>query len=234
MSSSWSKSLIVLAIVLAAAPGIRIGWRKFQLQKAAEASAAAELAAADRSRAEQILAESAIQREMANQQRAARRQERIERELKRLESNHAMTQCEAALELGRLGASEARDPLAAVLAFSTASSVRICAAGALVDLGERDAPLAVYAEWAAGMDDTLHRSAIVGFGEIGPAAADVALPHLTQALKSPYWDLRFLVVRSLANMGPAAGPVLRVAAEDSNQNVREAARAALNAIAAGR
>ena len=116
-----------------------------------------------------------------------------------------------------------------LLTASTFDSVRGCAASALVDLGETDTAIATYTEWAEGNDADLRRSALVGFGHIGPSAADVALPYLTEALKSPQMDLRYLAVMSLAKLGPAAVPLLQVASGDADKDVRALATRALSA-----
>ena len=114
-----------------------------------------------------------------------------------------------------------------LLNFADASSVRICAASALLSLGETGTALAAYSRWAEGTDSDQRRSAMVGFGEIGPSAAHIALPHLAEALKSPHMDVRYLAVESLAKLGPTAVPLLKVAAGDADTHVRDRAAAAL-------
>jgi HEAT repeat protein len=153
----------------------------------------------------------------------------VAKALTQLSSKQPMTQCDAALLLGRLGSREQVPPLIDLLNASTFTSVRGCAASALVDLGETDTAMAAYTEWAQGRDADLRRSALVGFGHIGPSAADVALPYLTEALKSPHMDVRYLAVDSLAKLGPAALPLLEVASGDADKDVRARAARALSA-----
>ncbi len=115
-----------------------------------------------------------------------------------------MTQCDAALELGRLGAREHASELTNLLSSASYNTVRGCAAAALVDLGEVDAAMAAYSEWITGTDQDLYRSAIAGFGEIGPPAASVAVPYLEQALQSSDPNVKYLAERSLSKVRPAA------------------------------
>ena len=204
-----------------------VGWRVIQQERKAQATAAAELAAADQARADQIRAESKAQRDVANQARAARQDARLDQALKQLTSNQSTVQCDAAMLLGRSGSKEYVPPLVNLLSMASTTFVRGCAAGALVQLGDIYTPMAAYDRWAAGSDADLYRSALVGFGAIGPPAADVALPHLTGALKSPRMDIRYLAVDSLAKLGPAAVPLLQVAADDTDPHVRSRAGSAL-------
>jgi HEAT repeat protein len=227
----WKLVLAIAAIpvvVLAFVAG-HITWGTLQRERAARAAAAAELAAADRSRTEEIRGESSAQRDVANRERTARLDARVAKALTQLSSNHPMTQCDAALLLGRLGSREQAPPLVDLMAGSTFSSVRGCAAAALVDLGETGPAMAAYTEWAQGNDADLRRSALGGFGDIGPSAARVALPYLTEALKSPHMDLRYLAVDALAKLGPAAVPLLEVASGDADKDVRALAVRALSA-----
>jgi hypothetical protein len=122
-----------------------------QRENAARAAAAAELAAADRSRAERVRAESEAQRAVADADRSQRRDERLARALSQLSSDHPMTQCEAAQILGGSGATQYAPALVALLSQSSSASVQVCAAAALVQLGETAPALAVYAQWVRGM-----------------------------------------------------------------------------------
>jgi len=220
---AWAGSAcLVLAIV--AGP---LAWRTLQQRRQAQAAAAAELAAADKSRADQIRAESASQREAADRERTARLDARLETALRNLASDRPMTQCDAALLIGRLGNKTHVDALVSVLSSPRKLSARNCAASALVSLGETAAAMAAYTEWVTGSDADLRRSALMGFGDVGPSAADVALPHLAAALKSPHMDLRYLAVESLSKLGPAAVPLLEVAAKDADKDVRQRAELAL-------
>jgi HEAT repeat protein len=70
----------------------------------------------------------------------------------------------------------------------------------------------------------------MGFGDIGPPAAEVGLPYLAEALQSPDWSERYLAVEALAHLGQAGGPLLRGATQDAEQRVRERAVQALAAM----
>jgi HEAT repeat protein len=198
-------------------------------EKAEKARAAAELAAADRSRADQIRAESAQTRARANRERAAEVGSRLSRALAQLDSNQPISQCDAALELGRSGSKEYVPRLLEVLSSAKYRHTWVCAAGALVTLGETSAPMAAYLQWSVGDDPDLRRAAIGGFGDIGPAAAEAALPFLRHELNSPHMDARYVVVDSLAKLGPAAHDLLVVATADPDPLVRGRANAALKA-----
>jgi HEAT repeats len=198
-------------------------------EKAEKARAAAELAAADRSRAEQIRAESERARERATRERAAEVGGRLSRALAQLDSNSPISQCDAALELGRSGSKEYVPRLLEILSNTKHRHTWVCAAGALVTLGETTAPLVAYQRWSVGDDPDLRRAAIGGFGDIGPAAAEVGLPFLRQELSSPHMDARYVVVDALAKMGPAAHDLLVVATADPDPLVRDRAKAALKA-----
>jgi hypothetical protein len=205
------------------------GWVVFDRHQKVQAAAAAQLAAADKSRADQIRAESAMQRAVASGERTARLDTRVQEALARLSSDQPTTQCDAALRLGRLGSREHVGRLVQVLSSAKYTSVRGCAASALISLGETDTPMAAFTEWANSDDPDLRRGALGGFGDIGPAAAEVALPHLSEALKSPHMDVRYVATDSLTKLGPAAVPLLEVASRDADPNVRQLAAKALKA-----
>jgi hypothetical protein len=228
----WTRVVAIAAGAILAAVFGFIGWTAVQREREAKAAAAAELAAADRARAEQIRAESKAERDVADPARAARREARLDAALKELASDHPAAQCDAALLLGRLGSKEHVAPLVKTLNTSTYKSARGCAASALVDLGETAAAMAAFTEWANGDDPDLRLSAIAGFGQVGPSAAGVALPYFTEALKSPYMNVRYVAVDSLAKLGPAAVPLLQVASGDADKDVRALATSALNAATA--
>jgi HEAT repeat protein len=107
--------------------------------------------------------------------------------------------------------------------FSESTSVRICAAGALLKMGETSTVLGIYESWARDTDADLRRSAITGFGDIGPPATESALPYLERELYSEFWSQRYLVVETLGKLGPAADDLLAEAAKDQNKLVRERA-----------
>lgn len=204
-----------------------VGWQAVQRDRERQRAAAAELAAADTARAEQVRAESAARAGVADETRSSERDVRSDKALDQLWSQQPTTQCDAALALGRSRSEKYVTPLETLLLTARYGSVRNCAASALVELGETETAMAAYTEWANGSDADLQRSALMGFGKIGPPAASVALPHLAKALKSPSWDLRYLAVESLSNLGPAARPLLQVAAGDTDKNVRERAASVL-------
>jgi len=217
---------VVIAALAAAGPAYR-GWRGYQKlrveQAAEQARAAAELAAADRARADQIRFESQAERLRADQERKGRVGANVDAALRQLASEQPMTQCDGALALGRTGSKEHIATLQNVLATATYGSVRNCAASGLVQLGDKQTPLAAYREWAAGRDSDLQRAAIMGFGEVGPEAAEDALPYLHAWANSPHMDERYLAVESLSKLGPAGMPLLEQLASDTDKNVRERA-----------
>lgn len=133
--------------------------------------------------------------------------------------------CDLALALGRGHVSEAAPDLMAVLNQPTRSdSERNCAAYALVQLGETAAPLAFYQECARkGTSDAIGMAA-AGFADIGPSAAELALPLLRELMKSPHRDRRSWAVESLAKIGPAGRPLLELASRDPDAFVRESAQ----------
>lgn len=203
------------------------GWDAVERRREADRVAAAELAAADQARAREIRAETAAQSAASERAATERRDARIASALVQLSSGQPMAQCDAASLLGRSGSKEHVAALEELLSSATSSSVRGCAASALVDLEETGTALAAYTEWIDGTDADLRRSALMGFGEIGPSAAHVALPHLAEALNSPQWDVRYLAVESLAKLGPSAVPLLETATSDTDSNVRARAAAVL-------
>jgi len=235
MSAHADKSTSVIGWAIAIIAAVAVGgywWQESEAARQASALAGAQLAAADQARADQVRIESAAARAAGNSERDARLEQRSARALERLASNHPMTQCEAALELGRMGARAHVAAIADAMSSARSSSVRVCAASALVTLGEHGTAMQAYAEWAEASDDSLRRGALMGFGDVGPSAAAVALPHLAQALQSPHWDLRYLAVESLSKLGAAAVPLLEQASQDTHQHVREHAGRALKSAAA--
>lgn len=135
--------------------------------------------------------------------------------------------CGAVTLLGRNGATEAIPGLEVLLRNRQYTSVQSCAAGALARLGEIDTALGFYTEAARGKNAELRRTALVGFGEIGPPAAPAAKPFLTEALRSPDEGTRYLAVRSLALLGPDARALLEEARNDPQKEVGELATRAL-------
>lgn len=230
--TNWIGPLIVVIAVVAAGGGW--WWTHDQTARQTRDTADTLLAAADRARADQIRIESAAARAVADADRTARLDQRTAQALQRLASDHPMTQCDAALQLGRMGARAHVAALTDAMSSARFSSVRVCAASALVTLGEHATAMQAYTAWADGTDDTLKRAALMGFGEIGPSAATVAIPHLAQALQSPHMDARYLAVDSLSKLGAAAVPLLEQASKDADQHVREYAQRSLKSTAARR
>lgn len=219
---------IALIVVAAGAVGGACWWKDHEAAQGNSETSASLLAAADQARADQIRTESAAARAVADAGRTGRLDQRTAQALEQLASSRPMAQCDGALQLGRLGAREHVAALADVVtSFDRASSVRVCAASALVTLGDRATAMRWYTEWADSSDDTLKRAALMGFGEIGPSAAAVGIPHLTEALRSPYMDLRYLAVDALSKLGAAAVPLLEQASKDTDKHVREYAERSL-------
>lgn len=226
--------VLVIVLVAAGAAGGACWWKEHGTSRQGRDAAAALLAAADKARADQVRIESAAARAVADADREARIEQRTARALERLASDHPLTQCDAALQLGRMDARAHVAALSDAMSSARFNSVRVCAASALVTLGEHAKAMRAYAEWADGTDDTLRRGALMGFGEVGRSAAAVALPHLARALQSPYMDLRVLAVDSLSKLGAAAMPLLEQASKDTDRHVREYAEWALKSAAARR
>jgi hypothetical protein len=235
MSAPSDKSTPIIGLAIAIIAAVAVGgyfWQESEAARQASAVAAAQLAAADQARADQVRIESAAARAAGNAERTAYVEQRAARALERLASDREMTQCAGALELGRMGARAHVAALADATSSARPGSVRVCAASALVTLGEHETAMRAYTEWAEGTDTTLRRSALIGFGEVGPSAASVALPHLAQALQSPHMDLRYLAVDSLSKLGAAAVPLLEQASKDADARVRDYAGRALKIAAA--
>jgi hypothetical protein len=220
-----------VGVAAVAIPVLVIGgayaWREHRNDRRVKDAAALQLAAADRARAEQIRLESAAQREMSNDARKARLDGRASRALVNLVSGHPSIQCDAALQLGRANVQDATPALLDLMASASSNAVRNCAASALVMLGERESTLRTFIAWSEGDDADLKRSALTGFGDIGPASAAVALPFFALALQSPFMDLRYVAVDSLAKLGPAAVPLLTQASQDADAHVRARAERAV-------
>jgi len=198
-----------------------------------EARRATEDRRLDAARAVQEEARAVKERKAADDSRAQRHADRVARARERLQnSTHSMTLCEAALDLGHAGAREAIPDLIALLSRTMEPvSVRNCAAEALTRLGEVDRALAFYLECARAGTTECRGIALMGFGRIGPPAAEVALPYLGEAMQSPDRSQRYLAVEALANLGRAAEPLLREATRDAEPRVRERATRALASMA---
>jgi HEAT repeat protein len=189
---------------------------------------AARLAEADRARAEEIRAEARAYRDSDTEDRTAQLDARVDAAIAQLKSGSPTIRCNAALLLGRIGTGAQINVLTdVVFDYSESTSVRICAVGALREMGETSTVLGIYESWARDTDQDLRRAAISGFGEIGPEATATALPYLEREFGSEFWDVRYLVVESLGKLGPAADTLLAEAAKDEDANVRKRAAALL-------
>jgi HEAT repeat protein len=189
---------------------------------------AARLAEADRARAEEIRAEARAYRDSDTEDRTAQLDARVDAAIAQLKSGSPTIRCDAALLLGRIGTGAQINVLTdVVFDYSESTSVRICAVGALREMGETSTVLGIYESWARDTDQDLRRAAISGFGEIGPEATATALPYLEREFGSEFWDARYLVVESLGKLGPAADTLLAEAAKDEDANVRKRAAALL-------
>jgi HEAT repeat protein len=189
---------------------------------------AARLAEADRARAEEIRAEARGYRDADSEERTAQLNARVDAAIAQLKSGSPTIRCDAALLLGRIGTGAQINVLTdVVFDYSEPTSVRICAVGALREMGETDTVLGIYESWARDTDQDLRRAAITGFGAIGPEATATALPYLEREFGSEFMDVRYLVVESLGRLGPAADTLLAEAAKDEDTTVRQRAAALL-------
>ena len=217
----WRSVLVAACVPVlgtGALVGGSVGVRAYR--RAAKASEQEQLDRAERARQEDAVA--AAQREAADQARDEAQAKRVRRALDTVRtSENPMALCDAVALLARSGESEAVPDLEVLLRNPRYTSVQGCAAAALARLGEVDTALGFYVESAGGTDRDLRVIAIMGFRDIGPRAAPVALPFLSEALRSPHWDTRYLAVRTLARLGPGARPLLEEARKDPQKEVRE-------------
>jgi hypothetical protein len=200
---SW-KVLLIAGIPALALIGYG-GWvanEKLRTIREAKSKAAAEIAVAEESRAAENIREAKARREAEAAAREERMKVRIEKALTRLHSKNWEWQCDAALELGRLNARDHVWELTNLLWDEHASTNRACAADALIRLGEKKTVLDAYVQWADGTDSDLRRVAISGFGEIGPEAAEVAMPFLNAAMKSPDIGTRMSASLAISKVRP--------------------------------
>jgi hypothetical protein len=155
----------------------------------------------------------------------------VARHVERLQGTRTGDPCQAAFALAELGAREQVPALVRFLEASPDDQQKICAAYALVRLGEGAAILPQYVAWSQGERDQLVHGAIVGFGHVGPSAAREAVPILRDALAAnPTAARRFVIVSTLARLGPAAAPVLQLVVDDEDAQVRTAAQKALDEL----
>ena len=224
----WLAVLVAMAVPPIGAT-VLIGGGSLLQYSRHEARRATEERRLDAARAAQEEAAAVKDRKAADDARAQRHAERVARARERLQtSTHSMTLCEAALDLGHAGAREAIPDLIALLSRTMEPvSVRNCAADALARLGEVDRALAFYLECARAGTTECRGIALMGFGSIGPPAAEVALPYFREAVQSPNAGQRYLAVDALSKLGRAAEPLLREATRDAEPRVRERATQAL-------
>ena len=213
--SGFLKVTVLLAIIA----GVAIAVAVVRSRPDPEAEA---LAAADLEQAELIRNQGAKSEGLAEPDYG--RYTRAEQNLK---SANPMIACEAAHTLARSQSADFIPPLAELSRSSSYDSVRDCAAGALAELGAFREALNVYFRFSQSNDiDSQHR-AISGYGKLGPEAARDTLPYLERALRSDWWGTRSVAVTALARIGPAAEPLLEIAAEDEVPEIREEAKLAL-------
>jgi hypothetical protein len=159
------------------------------------------------------------------------REATIVKHVDRLQGTRTGDPCQAALALAELGAREQVPNLVHFLDEATDDQQKICAAYALVRLGEGSAMLPRYVEWSQAESEQLVHGAIVGFGHIGPSAAHEAVPVLQDALTDqPTAARRWVIVSTLAKLGPTAAPVLQLVVDDEDAQVRTAAQKALEKL----
>jgi hypothetical protein len=212
----------------------RAASRRASQERAVEQAAAAVQEARDagaRAAEERAQAEADVARATRmSQERAQVETARVTRILKSLRDPRSVSACTAALDAGHTGVREAIPDLYTRLRDSSDPSTQGCAATGLVALGEIDEPLAFYVASSQAGNEDLRRSAITGFGSIGPRAAAAGLPFLVAESQSPNSTHRYLAVEALAKMGPEGVAGLRGALNDSDPLVKNRATAALAAM----
>jgi hypothetical protein len=164
-----------IALVLGGAAWWR-GRGRAERQAAEDARLRRAQAVNEEARAEALRQAADAQRARAHEARVARARDLL------LTSSDPLTRCDAAVSLGQARAHEAIPDLIAVLERTMErTSVRNCAAGSLVELGEFDRPVAFYVECAAAGTSQLKaiaRSGFTALARIGPAA-EAALGRAT-------------------------------------------------------
>jgi hypothetical protein len=159
------------------------------------------------------------------------RDERIAQSVDTLEGTRPGDRCGAAQALAYIGASEHASLLERHLSEVTARPEKICLAHALTQLGGGDVTVSHYLEWSESDEDLLRHHAIVGFGHLGPGAASATLPVLERIVEGGASAARrYVVVTTLAKLGPAARPLLQTLAGDDDAQVQAAAQAALRSL----
>lgn len=159
------------------------------------------------------------------------RDERIAQSVETLEGTRPGDRCGAAQALAYMGASEHASLLERQLSEVTAPTERICLTHALTQLGGGDVTVSHYLAWSESDEDLLRHHAIVGFGHLGPGAASATLPVLERIVEGGASAARrYVVVTTLAKLGPAARPLLQTLAGDDDAQVQAAAQAALRSL----
>lgn len=117
---------------------------------------------------------------------------RVRRALEKVRTSRSpMVLCDAALQQGWPRVPRVGPDLNVLLSSTTSDAVRAASRGLRWRRGRsRGRSRSTRGGHVANSDD-LSRSAIGGFGDIGPTGASAALPHLPTALRSPYMDVRF-------------------------------------------
>jgi len=171
--------------------------------------------------------EADLDRRDADRKRLARMDQSADRFETGLASTNRRTQCDAALAIGRTKRTEFAATLHAMLRDSSDDWLTMCLAHGLIALGDTEAPLGIFQEWAERGDRDRQRAAVTMFGEIGPPAADIALPYAAAELEHPHADARINAAHTLSRLGPKARDLLERAAQDPDATVRAIARGGL-------
>ena len=106
-------------------------------------------------------------------------------------------------------------------------NIRVVGSVALQNVGEPAVPYLIDALTSETAEIRLN--AAYALGEIG-RPLDTILPALISTLTDPEWNVRRLVVRALATIGPPAVDSLSVALNSPNADLRRMAERALNDI----
>ena len=223
MAQERSPLVVLMSVAVAAVVifvGV-LGWTDYRRKQ----EKAAAQAAAGQYRIAVVDAAPEAQREAG--ERTGRSQAAVDHALKQVSSEYPASQCDGALALGRMRVREETPRLESMMNNAEAASVRICAATALIDLGEIQGVMSAYQRWLRDDDTESQRAALTGFGRIGPAAADTAMPYFNEALRSDRVADRYLAVDGAAKMGPAGRSLLESALNDSDARIRNAASMAL-------
>jgi hypothetical protein len=146
-----------------------------------------------------------------------------------LKSSRPYQQCELISRLSLAQGHERKMAFDGLMAYfiRTDNTGKICIAEAVARMGETATAAGIYESWGRGDDAALRRSAVSGLGKLGGHISAGGLRLLEEELASPYWDMRYLVVCTLATMGPEAAALLEIAAEDDDERISTIASRAL-------